>query len=538
MLVDLVTRRPVAAKKYLTLYVDIHSVLIAMPWSKVGRGKYQRPLGENETFIKVLADAARQFNREHWAINIVVAITPLGALTQENLAQSLREAWKALRFLHPTLAAYVVNGDSYVYDIPDSNALERWATETFRVVEDKTADEMIACMTPGPYATMTYLPRTQELLGHSQHWRTDGVGGMILMDDFFDLATRFPPNDTSSLQWGQEIARLAPPIEEAASIPMNPSAENSKLGAECVETFGLADGVVGIVSRASAETLPGSTHIARLHLTEAETSAVLQACKIRKTSVTAAVHASVAAANYALAASSEKTKHYTSTIRYSFRPFLPKPFSGREYAATIFTTGWMFAVPAESSWEERAKMYHEQYHKGLSPQYISAHREYAKGLCNLLRSLSEDRQSPTDVDISSMGVLEKFIVAAIPFSIAIYQYASAIGENGEEPYPTQLIKKYWVPREEWERRNKLAQEVAAEAARDRQLFTNQPVNHAVDFSYTEGLNQRSPYNVVAGQQGADLRKLKAYYDEKYRKMEERRLARIGPDGRIRTVFDI
>ena len=125
--------------------------------------------------------------------------------------------------------------------------------------------------------------------------------------------------------------------------------------------------------------------------------------------MTAAVHASIAAANYVFAASEDKGKHYTSTIRYSFRPFLPKPYSGREFASTIFTTGWMLAVPAESSWDKRAKTYHEEYHKGLSPEYISAHREYALGLCNLLRNMPQGAPPPTDVDISSMGVAERLM---------------------------------------------------------------------------------------------------------------------------------
>ncbi|KAL9625280.1 MAG: hypothetical protein Q9160_000682 [Pyrenula sp. 1 TL-2023] len=380
-----------------------------MPWSEVSKGRCERAVGENETFIKILADAARPLNREHWAINIVAAVTPIGSLVGEDLPCLFREAWKALRFLHPTIAAYIVNDDIYVYEVPDGNALEQWATETFQVVEDKTADEMIACMSPRPYATMTYLPRTRELLGHSQHWRTDGVGGFILMDDFLDLTTRLPPPDASKLQWGQETARLAPSIEEAANVPGTRSAKDKELGAKCVDTFNLAAGAIGIASPAPAETVPGGTHISRLHLTEAETAAILQASKTLEISVTAVVHASIAAANYELASPSEKTKHYTSTIRYSFRPFLPKPYSGREYAATIFTTGWMFAVPADSSWAERALMYHEQYRLGLRPEYVSAHREYALGLCDLLRSLPEGAPSPTDVDISSVGVVERYM---------------------------------------------------------------------------------------------------------------------------------
>ncbi|QKX58649.1 uncharacterized protein TRUGW13939_05776 [Talaromyces rugulosus] len=379
-----------------------------MPWSPVNDKKYERAVGENETFIKILGDASHPLNREHWSINAVAAITPLGSFAQEDLCLVLRDAWKALRFHHPTIAAYIVD-ERYVYDVPDGVALEKWASETFQVIEDKTADEVIASTaTLCPYATVTYLPQTGEVLLHTQHWRTDGVGVFILLDEFLALVAQSPV-DVSSLPWGEETARLAPSIEEAAGISLNPSEEDKRIGQQCVASFGHAVGAVGTVSRAPLETQPGGTRSARLFFTEEETKTVIQACKSQNISVTSAVHASVAAANYALAGPEDQKKHYTSTIRYSFRRFLPKPYSGREYASTIFTTGWMFPVSADSSWTERARAYHDEYHKGLSPDFISAHREYAIGLCNLLRSLPVGAPSPTDVDISSLGVLENFV---------------------------------------------------------------------------------------------------------------------------------
>lgn len=381
-----------------------------MSWSRVVDNRYERPLGENETFIKILADGARALNREHWAINIVATITPMGSIAQEDLVSLFREAWKALRFKHPTIAAYIMDETRYVYDVPDNKALSEWATETFRVVDNKSVDEVIASTTLNPYATMTYFPQTRQLLGHAQHWRTDGVGGFILMDDFLDLASRSVPVDASLLPWGAETSRLAPSIEEAAGLlSTNSSEEDKKLAQRTVAGFGHAVGAVGIASDAAADTVPGGTRICRLQLSEQETDAVVKACKDEKISVTAAVHASVAGANYVLAAPEDKNKHYTSTIRFSFRPFLPKPYSGREYASTIFTSGWMFPVSAESSWAERAKAYHDEYRKGLTPEFISAHREYAIGLCNLLRSMPAGLPSPTDVDISSLGIVERML---------------------------------------------------------------------------------------------------------------------------------
>ncbi|RAO74336.1 uncharacterized protein BHQ10_010348 [Talaromyces amestolkiae] len=381
-----------------------------MPWFRVDDNRYERALGENEIFIKILADAARPLNREHWSINVVATVTPMGSIAWEDLTSLFREAWKGLRFKHPTIAAYVMDETRYVYDVPDKTALTKWVTETFRVVDDKTVDEVIASTTLNPYATMTYFPQTCQLLGHTQHWRTDGVGGFILMDDFLDLACQSVPVDTSSLPWGEETSRLAPSIEEAAGLlATSPSEEDKKLAQQTVASFGHTIGAIGIASHAAADTIPGGTRISNLRFSEQETNTVVKACKEKHISVTAAVHASVAGANYLLAAPEDRKKHYTSTIRFSFRPFLPYPYSGREYASTIFTSGWMFPVSAKSSWGEREKAYHNEYRKGLTPEFISAHREYAKGLCNLLRSMPAGLPSPTDVDISSLGIVEKML---------------------------------------------------------------------------------------------------------------------------------
>ena len=50
----------------------------------------------------------------------------------------------------PTITAYVMDETKYVYDVPDKTALIEYATETFRVVDNKTVDEVIASTTLNP----------------------------------------------------------------------------------------------------------------------------------------------------------------------------------------------------------------------------------------------------------------------------------------------------------------------------------------------------------------------------------------------------
>ncbi len=380
-----------------------------MPWSEVAPGSFQRAIGENELFIKLVGDPGHPLGREHWAINSIASFTLMGSLTKEDLPSLFLTAWKTLRFRHPSIAAQAIDDKSLLYTVPDTAALDQWATDTFHVIENKTADDLIPDIKPGFYAALTYLPKSNEILGHTAHWRTDGVGVLLLIDAIFDYITGPALPDPNTLIWGQETARLAPPIEDTANIPIVPTDVIKALGQKYVETFHQAAGAVGIPYRGEAITLPGGTRSSRCVFSTSETNFVVSQCKIKGLSVTSAVHASVAATNYALASVDNRNKHYTSTVRFSLRPYLPGPYSTPAYASGLYTTGWMKTVPASASWTDNAKAYNDEYRKGLNKEFIDSHREYALGLCKLIRNIPQPQDPPSDVDISSIGVAESFI---------------------------------------------------------------------------------------------------------------------------------
>lgn len=379
-----------------------------MPWSEVAPGKFERAIGENELFIKLIGDPGHSVGREHWAINSIASFALLGSLAKEDLRNLFCKAWKVLRFHHPSIAVRAIDDESLIYTVPDTAALDQWTAETFHVVEDKSADEAIAEIKPGFYATLTYLPKSNELLGHTAHWRTDGIGILLLIDAFFDLVTRPTLPDPDTLNWGEETARLAPPIEDAASIPVAPTDAIKALSQKYIETFYQAAGAVGIPYKDDT-TIPGATRSSRFVFSPSETNFIISQSKAKGFSVTSAVHASIAATNHALASTENKNKHYTSTVRFSFRPYLPEPFSTPAYASGLYTTGWMRTVPTSSSWTENARAYHDEYHKGLDKEFIESHREYALGLCDLVRNMPQSQDPPSDVDISSIGIAESLI---------------------------------------------------------------------------------------------------------------------------------
>ncbi|PSN71837.1 hypothetical protein BS50DRAFT_657564 [Corynespora cassiicola Philippines] len=375
-------------------------------WQKAFGNEFSRPIGENETFIKLIGDSGHSLGREHWAINVAVALTLKGQLASEFPSQ-LRKAWGHLRFQHPSIATYPKGGD-LAYNIPSSADLGEWIGHTFRVDDDaESASQVIRNAKPNPSAALTFVTKSGELLGNTAHWRTDGIGFPMLLDALLKLVVKVDLGDPASLSWGEEIGRLAPSIEGAAGIPEHPNEEQKALGQSCLATFGLVEGAVGIPF--TSATTPGGTLSARMKFSKLLTRRIVDAKKELQISVTSAVHASVAFANWKLADQNRKTQHYTSTVRFNMRSYLPEPFSGPKYASGLYTSGWMEKVESTDTWEKIASHYNAIYQKGISKKYLEAHREYAKGLGDMLRNLPRDLPQASDVDISSIGIVENLM---------------------------------------------------------------------------------------------------------------------------------
>ncbi|KAF2679522.1 hypothetical protein K458DRAFT_490601 [Lentithecium fluviatile CBS 122367] len=381
------------------------------PWTASGPKTFVRPLGENEIFIKMVNDPYPHPDMEHWAINSTATIELGDGLPPSKFEAQLRHAWGHLRFQHPSLAARIAEDQiSLVYEVPEPKDFENWISRTFIVARDAaSAAEFMHTLKPSPYASLIYVPKTCEVLGHTSHWRSDGFGVFHLLNDLLNLVVKDDLTDPTSLPWGAEVVRLAPTIEDAAGLSPTATEEQSTLGKSLVQTFISTAGGIGIQYMGDASTPPGRTVSTQAVLSTKTTKDVVDACKSRGLTVTSAAHASVAAANWALAGSDRAKTHYTSTIRWSLRRFLPSQFSGPSYASAIATTGWMDKVEEGKEWSDYAEHYNALYRNSLSKEYVDAHRAYAVRLVALVKSLPPNLPIQSDVDISSMGIVEALI---------------------------------------------------------------------------------------------------------------------------------
>lgn len=110
--------------------------------------------------------------------------------------ESLRQAWVALRYKHPQIAAVPDETGCHVtYTVPSSpKYLEAWLHETVVVhpeSEGHSVESLNAALPPSVSVTLHYLPASRELLCRTTHWRTDGLGLVHLLHEFTHSAGRW-----------------------------------------------------------------------------------------------------------------------------------------------------------------------------------------------------------------------------------------------------------------------------------------------------------------------------------------------------------
>ena len=386
-----------------------------MAWAETKPGTHQRPLGDNEKFIKFIGDRAHALGREHWSVTSKATFELTEPLEQSKLTRLCCIAWIALRFKHPSIAS-TADDETLTYVTPDPGSLRAWAGETFiSHTADISSDDLIATLTPSKYATAHLVTAESAILLHLPHWRTDGYGALHLLNEYLDqLASTITGGAPSIdvLQWGSETTRLVPSLETALKLPAQANPEVEQSAKHYLSTAALFRDAVGVEVSVDVEpkTLPRGTRSARLRFTQAETQAVLRACKAKQISLDASVHATCGAVTYTGAAVTAQDRPYTSTMRFSMRPYMPPPYDGRQGAAGLYTGGYLIQVPAFQSWSENAKQYSTEYRLGVTPEFLNCRREYGK---KALELLSQKPPPPTplssEIDISSVGDAEELV---------------------------------------------------------------------------------------------------------------------------------
>ncbi|KEF60005.1 uncharacterized protein A1O9_04854 [Exophiala aquamarina CBS 119918] len=162
-------------------------------------------------------------------------------------------------------------------------------------------------------------------------------------------------------------------------------------------------------------------------------------------------------------------------------------------------------------------------------RYDSHHAPHGHGEAHQGESAFHVAQGPAN---ESFGPGLYISLASIPFFAAVYAVAANPGDN----FISRLVKKYEIGQEAEERKNVIHLRLMEQAAADRQLFASTPIDTNPVLRYPEAFNHGSPWNVSAGQGGADLTALTKHYHEQAQAQEEARLARL-KKGKVVSVYE-
>ncbi|KAK4043917.1 hypothetical protein C8A01DRAFT_12623 [Parachaetomium inaequale] len=373
-----------------------------MAWTETQPGLWQRPIGENESMIKMIGDAGQASGKDVWSISATACFT--ASVDPKPLTQALRDGWAALRFLHPSIAT-TADGDTLHYHVPDAQQLTQWLDETFTVLHGEwSVDNILSTLPPRRLACCYYLEHSKEVVLHFSHWRTDGIGAFHLLGALFSATVEHLRDDPHQLPWGRETVRLVPSVEHALKLPTTPTESVNIAAKTYSNTVGHAKDALGIPLRPTEAT--EASRLPTFCFPADQTTQLLLACSQRGIRFESALHASVTAAAYSLAGpamAASEHQHHTSTLRHSLRPHLPAPYDGVAGAAGLYTAGYFVKVPASQSWLDNARYYEAEYAKGATPDLLCSRRQYAlemKAIMSRVATAPPPSPPPSGLDMS------------------------------------------------------------------------------------------------------------------------------------------
>ena len=376
-----------------------------MSWKEISPGRFERPLDSVEIFFKTIADAGTPLKREHWAITVCVQfrLDPCAG----NAETALRQAWKTIRYDHPQIAAFA-QGNNIIYEVPDALTFNSWQRETFLIAPETTAEDLIASARPSTLPTMHFLPKTSEVVIQSSHWRIDGIGALILLNNFFKALAK-----PRHIQFGSEGKNLSPSLTEAAGLATDPSKEQDLTATRLLMEYAGNMPSIGLPTE-SSNKIPGATHRSELKLSIATTDALLRACKAHDTTVTTAFHAALIVAMQQMASNQPLARNYTSWRTFNFRPYLPSASSkSMAHPMAVHICGLPITFEP-STFSDNVSHLGPLYQELSSPSRNTKLRSilvpYNRKITAMIsQPAPADMPEPTEPQLQSMGVVETYL---------------------------------------------------------------------------------------------------------------------------------
>jgi hypothetical protein len=378
-----------------------------MVWEQVSSNRWERPLDGLEGYFNVVAGITAGLcdGREHYTELAKIKLE----INLPDVEAALKHAWKQIRFKQPHIATFT-DGMKIVYEVPDTKGLEEWLALTFIMSSALDADNLYQSVKPIKQATLYYLPRTSELVLRAYHYTIDGIGILIFWHSYLS-ALSSPKKD---IVFKDEVARLAPCLEEVFDFPVTPSEETLN---KAMETFmswaGSIPGIDPISQLRSAAS--GQYYNTEVVFSAKTSNTLIRAYKAKGITVTAAVYAAYIRAVMKYADPASKVSQYVTAMQFDLRHYLPEPFNSSRYGVSIYYTPWPYKINLPTSYMDISKSLHEYYQAMFKNNANIMEKLEIKG--HFMRLLYGAVQIPEflakpiskDALVSSLGVVERYM---------------------------------------------------------------------------------------------------------------------------------
>ena len=396
-----------------------------MSWTQVSPARFERPFDSIEWFYRALLPPPTDGKnyREFWLITTVAKIKL--EREQTDIVSALKDAWCATRYDHPELACKA-GGHTKVYEmLKTEEEVLQWLSETFIILPDSTAHDLLAIPKPYDICICYWLPKSSEIALVASHWRIDGVGCLQLLNNLLKALVE----DRKPL-FGAEGKNLSENFYKAAGISTDHvSPETDRQAAARLATLTDNFPSIGLPLRLDDDS--HSTRRIERRLSLQSTASVRSACKAHGISLTAAIHAALAVSIHKIARTSALgltagARKYVSWCVFDLRPYTKPPTTSPTNPVTNYHGAIPSAQDPTAAFLTNAKDLTEVYKKRWDEPYLAAensgtghdvaptllqslHPFLEKVTDLFLQPMPPDAPEATQPTFSSLGQIERYV---------------------------------------------------------------------------------------------------------------------------------
>lgn len=392
-----------------------------LQWRKTGPRTFGRRLDSMERFYQLMASLGQgRPSRSNGSISMGIKVK---TQRRDTFIADVREAWKAVRFNHPSVAAFVENG-GWVYNVADRDEMNQWLVETFHVhVSQRTARQLypLEDLVNSRRSTLHVLPNTQEIVLQGPHTHLDGLGMAMIMDSMMkhmvapsSLMPAGSPDASSSP--GAEATNLLPPLEITTAGPAMTPSQEATYRQSMREYVDPARPVLKLRSQ-NADQPARKTRLRWLALDVADTQSIVRRSRQLGFTLTAALQAALSRAGLAQSSGDRHgVQHQAIMAIYNARDMV---VDTARYPAARLVGPSVFVMPAvfpivRDSFVETARAAQREFLRFRDDDVLRA----ASSLWaeDSMAALSAPRpppgtDMPAELNLSSLGVVDKTLAS-------------------------------------------------------------------------------------------------------------------------------